>query len=122
MTGIAGTQEMTRLEDFIRLAKEGKDVQIKIDLRKLTIQQKVHPQETEEFTGSIDSYLLVGEYTCTAEDLEQKITKVYVMGSMEESLSMAKVNSNIANERLRMDYRRLKDAKIKFDEKYFPSS
>ena len=47
MTGIAGIEELTRLEDFIRLAKEGKDVLVKIDLRKLTVKQKVHPQETE---------------------------------------------------------------------------
>ncbi|SPF41163.1 conserved hypothetical protein [Syntrophobacter sp. SbD1] len=119
MAGVGGTGEFTRLEDFIRLSKQGKDVQITIDLRKLTIKQKVHPQETEESTGEIDSYLLVGDYNCRAGGQAWKIAKVYVMGSMEESLDTVNMNRNIANDRLKMDYRRLKDARIKIEEQFF---
>ena len=37
----------------------------------------------------------------------------------EESLKVAKMHKNIANERLERDYRRLREAKIKVEEKYF---
>jgi hypothetical protein len=42
-----------------------------------------------------------------------------MFGSADESLSAAKMHKNIANERLKRDYERLKAAKIKVDEKYF---
>jgi len=119
MAEAAATGEMTRLEDFIRLAKEGKDVHVMVELRKLTFKQKVHPGETEESTGEIESYLLVGDYTCRVKDVAHKIEKIYVMGSMEEPLDAARMHRNIANERLKMDYRRLKDARIKIEERYF---
>jgi len=39
--------------------------------------------------------------------------------STEESLNDARINKSIANERLKMDYKRMKDANITFEEKYF---
>jgi hypothetical protein len=47
------------------------------------------------------------------------VPKVYIFGSEEESLTTAKMHKNIANERLKRDYQRLKDATIKIKEKYF---
>jgi hypothetical protein len=47
------------------------------------------------------------------------VTKVYMFGSSEESPDSVKINKSIANARLKMDYQRLKDAKISFEEKYF---
>lgn len=35
----------TRLEDFIQLVREGEGVQVSVDLRKLSISQKVHPED-----------------------------------------------------------------------------
>lgn len=115
----AETERSVRLEDFIQLARQGKEVQGSIDLRKLTIKQKVHPDETEESTREIDSYILVGDYTFKIKEEAWRIAKVYAMGSMEESLHTIRVNRNIANERLKTDYKRLKDAKIVVDEQYF---
>lgn len=119
MARVAEKEEFIRLEDFIRLSKQGEQVQIAIDLSKLTIEQKVHPEETEGATGEIASYLLVGDYKCSVGERLSKIRKVYLMGSMEESLDAVKMNRNIANERLKIDYRRLKDAGIKIEERFF---
>jgi len=111
--------ELVMLEDFIRLAKEGKDVQVKVDLRKETISQKVHPGHTADKRGEVDAYLLIGDYTCRVAGEVHQVPKVYVFGSGEEPLDTARIHKHMANERLRRDYNRLKAAKIKIEEKYF---
>ena len=111
--------ELVRIEDFIALANEGKQVKASIELKKQFVSQKVHPGETEEMKDEIDMYLLMGDYSFTAEGKTKKVSKIYVYGSSEESLNDAKINKSIANERLKMDYKRLQDAKITLEEKYF---
>lgn len=111
--------ELLMLEDFIRLAKEGKTVEVKVELRKQSITQKVQAAGREEREAELDAYLLVGDYTCTVEGEVYEVPKVYIYGSAEESLRTASMKTNITNERLRRDYRRLKNAKIKIEEKYF---
>jgi hypothetical protein len=85
--------EFGRLEDVIALAREGKDVHAEIDLKKQLVTQ-------------------------IEKDVRQ-VSKVYVYGFFEEPAGAFWVNVNIANARLKMDYQRLKDAKITFEEKYF---
>ena len=119
MVPIFEQDELAMLEDFIRLAKEGKDVRVSINLRTLNIPVKVHPAHTEEGKSETESYLLIGDYSCSVGEEVQKVPKVYMYGSADESLSTAKMHKNIANERLKRDYSRLKEAKIKVDEKYF---
>lgn len=111
--------ELVRIEDFIALAREGNQVNASIELRKQLVSQKVHPEETEEMKGEIDMYLLFGDYTFTVGKDVKKVSKIYMYGSSEESLNDSKVNKSIANERLKMDCKRLSDAKIIFEEKYF---
>jgi hypothetical protein len=119
MVEISGKSELLRIEDFIALAKEGKDVSVKIDLRQEFVSQKVHPGDTEELKEAIDMYLLFGDYTFRIGSWKKLVSKVYMHGSTGESLSDAKINKSIANERLKLDYQRLKDAHIHFEEKYF---
>ena len=119
MVPIFERDELVMLEDFIRLAKEGKDVRLSVELRKQYIPGKVHPTHTEEGKSETESYLLIGDYTCSVGEEVHKVPKVYVFGSAEESLKTAKVHKNIANERLKRDYSRLREAKIKVEEKYF---
>lgn len=111
--------ELVRIEDFIALAKEGKQVTASIELKKQLVSQKVHPEETEGMKGEIDMYLLIGNYSFTVGGKTNTVSKIYVYGSTEESLNDAKINKSIANERLKMDYKRLLDAKITLEEKYF---
>ncbi len=119
MPGISEITELNRIEDFIALAKEGERVNVSVELRKQNVSQKVHPEETEEMKTEISMYLLFGDYTFTVGENVKKISKSYMVGSTEESLSDARVDKNIANERLKMDYKRLMDAKIVLEEKFF---
>lgn len=119
MAPIFDQDELVMLEDFIQLAKEGEDVRVTVELRKQYIPVKVHPAHTEEGKSETESYLLIGEYTCSVGEEVHKVPKVYVFGSAEESLETGKMHQNIANERLKRDYNRLKEAKIKVQERYF---
>jgi len=125
MVGGDGKGEFGRIEDFIALAKEGKDVKVSIDLKKQLVTQKVPPGDTEDVKREIDMYLFMAEYnfnviyTFSAEEQVNQISKVYMLAFSEESPDALKINTDIANARLKMDYQRLKDAKITFDEKYF---
>jgi len=108
-----------RLEDFIALAKEGKDVQVSVALRKQIVTQKVHPDQTEEMRGELDMYLLVGDYSFKVGGEVRKVSKIYVSGTVEEPLNASRTSIYIANARLNMDYARLREADIIFDEKYW---
>jgi len=119
MVPIFEQDELVMLEDFIRLAKEGKDVRVSVKLRKLNIPVKIHPAHTEEGKGEAQSYLLIGDYKCSVGEEVEQVPKVYMFGSADESLNAAKMHKNIANERLKRDYNRLREAKIKVEEKYF---
>jgi len=120
MAGVQDEIKMNRLEDAIALAKKGKKVRAEIKLRKEVMTQRVHPEETGDMEAEMDMYLLIGDYLCETEgQITATISKAYVFGSTEESLTEAAVNRSIGNERLKMDYRRLQDADIVFEEKYF---
>ncbi len=119
MVNIFERGELLRIEDFIALAKEGKDVKAGVDLRKQVVSQKVHPGETEEMKAELDIYLLLANYSFTVGNWKKAVSKVYVYGSTAEPLNDTKVNTSIANERLKMDYKRMHDVNIAFEEKYF---
>jgi len=108
-----------RIEDFIALAKEGGKVSLEIELRKQLVTQKVPPGVTEDMKDEVDMYLLTADYIFKVGKDMKLVSKVYMFGSSEEPPAALKVNSSIANARLKMDYRRLRDAKITFEEKYF---
>jgi hypothetical protein len=108
-----------RIEDFIAIAKGGKAVNLSIELRKQLVTQQVPPGITEDMKDEIDMYLLAADYFFKVGKDMKLVSKVYILGSSEESPDAVKVNASIANARLKMDYRRLRDAKITFEEKYF---
>ena len=112
--------EGLRLEDFIQLARSGTPIKLDIDLDKKTVTQKVHPDESNDMSLAVEMYLRIAQYTHT--DMEghvKSVSKVYVNGWVGENANESHVNKYIANERLKMDYKRLKDAGVIFEEKYF---
>ena len=119
MSGVQDDKRLNRLEYFIQLAKRGKKVGVEVTLRKDLVEQRVHPDETDDMTGVTHMYLLFGDFLCECEGEVSTISKIYMYGTAEESVAAGQVNKGVANERLKMDYRRLKNAGIKFDEKYF---
>jgi hypothetical protein len=116
---MAEMSELLRIEDFITLAREGKEVKAEIKLSKQNVTQKVHPGATEEMKGEMDMYLLTGNYSFNVGSWKKVVSKIYMYGSAGESMNDAKINISIANERLKVDYKRMHDAKIAFEEKYF---
>jgi hypothetical protein len=120
MAGTPEINELSRIEDFIALARKGKTISATIALRKQLAAQKVHPDATEEMRDEIEIYLLIADYTFSLRQDTGEVSKVYVYGSTGESLNEVKINLSIANERLKMDYKRLQQAHIKFEERYFP--
>ncbi len=111
--------ELVRIEDFIALAVEGKQVNASIELRKKIVSEKVHPGTFEEMKDEVDMYLLFGDYTFLVGKDVKKISKIYMYGSSEESLNETNINKSIADARLKMDYKRLQDAKIILEETFF---
>ena len=111
--------EYKRIEDFIMFSEQGNKVGATVELRKQIVTQKVHPEETSEMKSEIDMYLLFVDYTFAVGTNTKKVSKSYMYGSSVESLNDGKINKNVANERLKMDYKRLKSAKIEFEEKFF---
>ena len=108
-----------RLDDFIALAEEGQKIDLVVELREELATQKIHPGEDEEMKRETGIYLLIGNYHFEADGLPHKVSKVYMFGCSSESIKAKLVDKNIANERLKMDYRRLKESNIAFEEIYF---
>lgn len=119
MNGDIQTGKLDRLEDFVELVGQGIPVTVDIKLKKQFVKQKVHPDETDDITDELDMYLLTGEFMCSAENQIITITKMYVMGFVEESPTESNTNKNVANQRLKMDYARLVDSGIEFTEVFF---
>ena len=111
--------QQRRLEDYIALANQGKRVRADVKLRKQAVQQKVHPEQTADMRDEIGTYLLMADFTLTTEGESCVVSKVYAFGAEGEPLKSARVNRSIATERLKMDYKRLKEVNITVEEKYF---
>ena len=64
-------------------------------------------------------YLLIGDYHFMVDADTHKVSKVYMFGFTTQSIKGKMVDKSIANERLKMDYLRLRDCNIEFEEKFF---
>ncbi len=112
-------KSLDRLKYFIELARRGKKVGVEVTLRKELVEQRMHPDETDDMIKMTHLYLLFGDYLCECEGEVSTISKIYVYGFAEEPELVGRVNKSLANARLKMDYEGLKDAKINFEEKCF---
>jgi len=110
---------INRLEDVIRIANEGQRVDMEVELKTLPMIQEVHAKEADKKPHNINSYLLIAYYTFKIDLQSYKCSKVYMFGAIEESLTTKEMNKDIANARLEMDYKRLRDAHVHFQEEFF---
>jgi len=108
-----------RLEYFISLAKEGEPVHLEVTLRKQILTPKDSGQEPYRLKVDADMYFLMGDFNFDAVGEAATISKVYILGPVEESAKEEQERTEVANERLKMDYQRLKYAGIAFEEKSF---
>jgi hypothetical protein len=109
----------SRLEDFISLAKKGEVVNLTVTLNKQIFTRKFDPFTTGEPEDEINMYILSADYLFDVKGEHREVTKHYVSGIEGESSSITKRNIYVANERLNMDYKRLRAAEIVFSEKYW---
>jgi hypothetical protein len=110
---------LNRLEDFISLSRKGEKVDLTVTLNKQIFTRKFPPYTTGESEDEIDMYILSADYFFVVEGKVNEITKFYVSGIEGESPGKTKHTIHIANERLKMDYTRLKEGKIVFLEKFW---
>jgi hypothetical protein len=108
-----------RLEDFISIAKKGEKVDLTVELAKRIFTRKFGSYTMEDSEDEIDMYIFSADYLFVVAGEAVEVTKYYVSGIEGESLIATKKNIHVANERLKMDYTRLREAKIIFLEKYW---
>ena len=111
---------MERLEDLIALAISRNKGQFEAKLRKEMVKQDMLPEETGEQTARKNRYLLIADFSMIGSGGKNRtVTKVYAFGDIQETVSEQEVIRSIANERLKMDYQRLRDAGIVCKETFF---
>ena len=110
---------INRLDDVIRIANEGKRVDMEVELKTLPMIQEVSTREADKTPHNINTYLLIAYYAFKVDLQSYKCSKVYMFGNTEESLTTKEMNKDIANARLDMDYKRLRDVHIHFQDKFF---
>jgi hypothetical protein len=108
-----------RLEDFISLAKKGKKFGLTVILNKHIFLRKFEPYTMGDSDDEVAMYILSADYLFDVGGEVKEVTKYYVSGIEGESQSMTRLNIDIANKRLKVDYRRLSDVNIIFEKKYF---
>ena len=108
-----------RLEDFISIAKKGEKVDLTVELNKRIFTRKFGSFTMGDPEDEIDMYILSADYLFVVAGETVEVTKYYVSGIEGESLIETKNNIHVANERLKMDYKRLREAEIIFLEKFW---
>lgn len=110
-----------RLEDLVRLARRGKKISLTINLYRKLVKETVQSESTDDIPIASDMCLFVADFkpTQSIPDQPSQITKVYAMGGINETEINDRTLCYIANQRLDMDYTRLKDAGIVFETAYF---
>lgn len=110
-------ERAVRLEDFISWAREGKEVLLEVSLAKRHIVEKVL---VEVGSGEeIDAYLLAADFDFRVNGTLYQVSKVYVQGYTSEPLDVSSAQQRIANARLKTDYKRLAEAGVVLEKKFF---
>jgi len=110
---------VSRLQDFISLAGKGEKVDLTVTLTKQIFTRKFYPSKTGGSEDEIDMYILTADYSFLVEGKTYEVTKFYASGIEGETLNETQHNVYIANQRLKMDYKRLREAEIVFAEVYW---
>jgi hypothetical protein len=111
---------MERLEDLIALAISRNKGQFEVNLRKEIVKQDTLVEEADKQKVGKNWYLLMADFALAGSGGKiRTVTKVYAFGDINETNAEEKVIRSIANERLKMDYQRFRDAGIEYQEKPF---
>lgn len=111
---------MGRLEDLIARAISRNKGQFEVSLRKETVKQDILAAEADKQKAGKNWYLLMADFALTGSGGDiRTVTKVYAFGDINETGAEEEMIRSIANERLKMDYQRFRDAGIAYPEKLF---
>lgn len=111
--------EYGRLQDFIAFAKTGAKIKASAAPTRQLVTNKVHPGSHEEMKSEVDMFLYTTVFTFHIADEDRKVAKVYMVSSTEENADQIRIDTNIANQRLKLDYERLKAVGIEIKEQLF---
>ena len=73
-----GISLLSRIDDFVAVARSGREVVASIELLRVPVTEKVHPGGTEDMKSEIPMYLLLGNYNFTVGKDSKKVSKAYV--------------------------------------------
>lgn len=120
-TGELQGSQSERLEGFIRQARSGNSVHLRVSVYRRMVKQVAQSESTDDIEIESDMNLLMASFMPVSKEGAgaEKITKVYAISPINEIEVNDKITRRIANERLKMDYSRLKAAGVKFEEKFF---
>ena len=107
----------TRLEEIIEKAKGAKEAACQVELLKQPVKFLVHPEA--EITEEMEAHLYTADFHFTIDGQSYEVRKSYATEFATEPFEAKKACLNLANARLKEDYKRLKEAGIQLEEKYF---
>ncbi len=107
----------TRLEEVLEKAKTADKKSCKVTLYKQPVKFLVHPEA--EITEELEAYLYTADFEFDIDGKHYAVRKVYATEFATESFEAKLACRNLANARLKEDYKRLKEAGIEVEEKYF---
>jgi hypothetical protein len=108
-----------RLENYIALSRAGEKVEGSIDLSRRAIHMNIGSNGEFPAGAEMEAYLLLGTYRFTVGGELHEVSKVYAFGSAGEGTGQGERARKVANERLAMDYARLRDGGIRIEERFF---
>ena len=107
----------TRLEEILEKAKRAEKKLCSVKLFKQPVRYLVHPEA--EITEEMEAFLFTADFDFALDDRHYLVRKVYATEFATESFEVKLACRNLANARLKDDYRRIKEAGIEIEEKYF---
>jgi hypothetical protein len=116
----AKTGRLTRIETYLEMAQSGQEIGLEVKLHKEIIKQSLLTDEADNLRIEKDIYLLMADYIPkTTLEEPNIVSKVYAFGTINENDVEERTIRLIANERLQIDYNRLRDAGVDFQESKF---
>jgi hypothetical protein len=109
----------SRLEDYITLSRSGEKVKGSVELSRRSIRMNIDSSGRSGPSAEMEAYLLLGTYRFSIAGKVHEVSKVYAFGSAGEDAGQSDRSRKVANERLAMDYARLRDGRLPIEEKYF---
>ncbi|MHC1743904.1 MAG: hypothetical protein AB9873_12840 [Syntrophobacteraceae bacterium] len=111
------------LKDMVQLAKQGMRISAKVDVSISEPCSRVDRLSTGDSDCITATYMLCSNYSVKCDRKEVNFSKTdllgYFFGTETETHEADRLICRVANERLRGDYRTLKEAEIQLEEAYF---